>query len=600
MDYKYSKETSNKRRPKKRKFGGNQFTSKKSTASTSASAKKLSKNSDFEVNVDQTLSYCIVNFGLFLVLQDILICKMCKKDIKFSKRAEKGLGFSLSVQCKCDYEVSIPSSPKTNQAYEINRRIVFSMRLLGVGLHGINTFLRFMDIGKRFTEGTYYYLVNHIHTAVKGVTQIVLSTAVKEEQDENEKAGNVKNHLAVSGDGSWAKRGFSSLIGIASLIGKYSKKIIDISVKSSICKACEKWCGKENTIEYSTWYKDHKDNCNANHDGSAGAMEVESILEMFKRSKSLYNVWYEYYIGDGDTKTFKKLLDVSPYGDEVIVKKKECVLHVKKRMFKRAKDAKKELTQLKKLKSTLEQSGKNTTKTKGTNKRASAKTEKTAQLTNTVMQELSTFYGLAVLRNANSVDDMRTAIWATYYHKCSTDANPQHTFCPEGTSSWCKYRKAEADNTLHQFKHPPALHEEVQSVLKPIYDDLSSDDLLKRCVGANTQNSNESYNGCVWHFAPKHLFSGKKIVEIAAWCAACKFNEGLKPFLKIMEVMGITIGKQAAEFVQRSDEARVELANKRSSMTSKENRTTLRNIRLQENDAYECAEGIIYGPGIAD
>ncbi|EFN81483.1 hypothetical protein EAI_00036, partial [Harpegnathos saltator] len=61
-------------------------------------------------------------------------------------------------------------------------------------------------------------------------------------------------------------------------------------------------------------------------------------------------------------------------------------------------------------------------------------------LTNKVMQELSTYYGLAVLRNPDSVEEMTTAIWATYYHKRSTNANPQHMYCPPGTSSWCKYR----------------------------------------------------------------------------------------------------------------------------------------------------------------
>ncbi|EFN85242.1 hypothetical protein EAI_04679 [Harpegnathos saltator] len=67
-----------------------------------------------------------------------------------------------------------------------------------------------------------------------------------------------------------------------------------------------------------------------------------------------------------------------------------------------------------------------------------------------------------------------------------------------------------------------------------------------------------------------------------------------------MEVMGVTIGKGAAEFVQRCDQARIELANQRSSTQSKESRTVRRNVRLEENDAYEQAEGIMYGPGIAD
>ncbi|KYN50387.1 hypothetical protein ALC57_00024, partial [Trachymyrmex cornetzi] len=166
--------------------------------------------------------------------------------------------------------------------------------------------------------------------------------------------------------------------------------------------------------------------------------------------------------------------------------------------------------------------------------------------------------------------------------------------------SWCQYRKAEADNNLKDFQHPPALDDTVQALLKPIYENLTSNDLLERCVGANTQNNNESYNACVWHLAPKHIFSGKQIIEIAAYCAACKFNDGFKPLIKIMETMGVTIGKISTEFAEKCDEARIEKTNLCSTSDSKESRSALRNARFEENEAYEQAEGVMYGPGIAD
>ncbi|CAH2105037.1 unnamed protein product [Euphydryas editha] len=42
------------------------------------------------------------------------------------------------------------------------------------------------------------------------------------------------------------------------------------------------------------------------------------------------------------------LLNTQPYGEDFIVKKLECVLHVAKRVFKRASEAKKILTQARK------------------------------------------------------------------------------------------------------------------------------------------------------------------------------------------------------------------------------------------------------------
>lgn len=216
------------------------------------------------------------------------------------------------------------------------------------------------------------------------------------------------------------------------------------------------------------------------------------------------------------------------------------------------------------------------------------------------MRELSTYYELAVRRNRDSVEDMRKAIWATYYHKFSRDDSFQHSYCPEGADSWCTYQMAEAKNLLKDFKHPPALSEEIQPLLKSIYEDLTSDDLLERCLGANTQNNNESFNAIVWNFAPKSVFAGKQIVDIAVFCAACTFNEGFSPLLKIMEVMGVTIGTKAAEFTERQDRVRIETANRRSSEVSKERRTAIRNERLEEIGAYEESEGIMYGAGIAD
>lgn len=63
---------------------------------------------------------------------------------------------------------------------------------------------------------------------------------------------------------------------------------------------------------------------------------------MFQRSETEYGVKYGINdIGDCDTKTFKCLINSAPYGKDFIVKKKECILHVKKRMFRRAKEVKK-------------------------------------------------------------------------------------------------------------------------------------------------------------------------------------------------------------------------------------------------------------------
>ncbi|KYQ55491.1 hypothetical protein ALC60_05553, partial [Trachymyrmex zeteki] len=60
------------------------------------------------------------------------------------------------------------------------------------------------------------------------------------------------------------------------------------------------------------------------------------------------------------------------------------------------------------------------------------------------------------------------------------------------------------------------LHPDVQKHILPIYENLSKEDLLQRCLGGYTQNANESFNSTVWRLAPKHLHCGLKIIEIVS------------------------------------------------------------------------------------
>lgn len=51
-----------------------------------------------------------------------------------------------------------------------------------------------------------------------------------------------------------------------------------------------------------------------------------------------------------------------------------------------------------------------------------------------------------------------------------------------------------ATGTLDESDYPPPLHEDVQKHILPIYNDLSINDLLTKCLGGHTQNVNESFN----------------------------------------------------------------------------------------------------------
>ncbi|XP_018301454.1 autophagy-related protein 13 homolog [Mycetomoellerius zeteki] len=65
---------------------------------------------------------------------------------------------------------------------------------------------------------------------------------------------------------------------------------------------------------------------------------------------------------------------------------------------------------------------------------------------------------LAIRRHIDStIEEMRKAIWATFFHKISTDEKPQHHYCSPGEESGCSWQRACAINNLNEYRHKPAL-----------------------------------------------------------------------------------------------------------------------------------------------
>lgn len=236
-------ESSRADRTKKRRFKGNQYVtdSERDLHTTNTSAEKLKNKGDVhDVIITREFSYCILNFyTVFSAIAFYVICKTCKKEVKFYQMNNRALGFKISMQCECA-EHLINSFLLSNNAYEINRRIVLVMRLLGIGREGINLFCGLIDIAQGLTISGYYACIEHIHIAASTVYNALIKNAVEEGKEKNVEAGNIENNLIVSGDGTWKKRGFSSLFGVTTIIGKYSKKVLDtavnlIFIKRAIC-----------------------------------------------------------------------------------------------------------------------------------------------------------------------------------------------------------------------------------------------------------------------------------------------------------------------------------------------------------------------------
>jgi len=208
-------------RPRKRKFKHNPEKMEAETEFVSTSVKKVKNASYDDIEIDDGHSNVILNFlTVFNFLSMCLKCKECDGEVTFSRTCVRGLGFNLLLKCKCKNQRRISSSPMVNTAYEINRRLLFVMRILGLGLQSTNIFCSLMELSTGFSNTTYYAFLKNLLVAAKSTFNDIQRRAIDEEKQMNANEGNVETHLSVSGDGSWKKRGFSSLFGIATLIGK--------------------------------------------------------------------------------------------------------------------------------------------------------------------------------------------------------------------------------------------------------------------------------------------------------------------------------------------------------------------------------------------
>ena len=146
----------------------------------------------------------------------------------------------------------------------------------------------------------------------------------------------------------------------------------------------------------------------------------------------------------------------------------------------------------------------------------------------------------------------------------------------------------------------PPLHESLKKHLLPIYEDLSREDLLQRCLSGHTQNANENFNSTVWLRTPKNLHSGLKIVEIASSLVAGKFSGGYSPILWVMNELEIQIGIRWQIFVANLDRDCMVRQNRSSFLQRKEARLARKEELLQHNLIFDEAGELLYTLRLAD
>ena len=64
-------------------------------------------------------------------------------------------------------------------------------------------------------------------------------------------------------------------------------------------------------------------------------MEKEGVLEMYRRSVKLHNIFFDPFVGGGDSSAYQSVVKEAIYDPWKTVRKEECINHVAKRMSSR-------------------------------------------------------------------------------------------------------------------------------------------------------------------------------------------------------------------------------------------------------------------------
>ena len=108
-----------------------------------------------------------------------------------------------------------------------------------------------------------------------------------------------------------------------------------------------------------------------------------------------------------------------------------------------------------------------------------------------------------------------------------------------------------------------------------------------------------AWNGMLWGICPKTKFAGADVVKLCAALTCLRFNNGLVSYLSVLEAMGMERGVFATSILAEQDRRRISAADRKATDRSKKARKRRRVRKGLEDDIW-AAEGVIYGPGIAN
>jgi hypothetical protein len=274
-------------------------------------------------------------------------------------------------------------------------------------------------------------------------------------------------NIIVSYDIGWSKRGngrsYDSLNGYATIIGFFTKKILDYATRNRKCTMCDKGHSKE----------DH--DCRLNFQGSAKAMEADTGVQLIKKSNILKEAGLNVrvIIGDEDSSTIAAVRKESSETVHKLADKNHLVKHFTSKLYELAK------------------------KCKQLNKQG-------------VISHVKKCFTYAIAQNKGQTTQLADILRSIPDHLYG-----QHENCKE----WCSRQENSTKQTIK------LTDETLLNELKIIFDKYANN-AQKFSMVASSQ-SNESVNNIIAHKAPKNVCLSKSAAcDFRVASAVCTKNDG--------------------------------------------------------------------------
>ena len=327
-------------------YAQDQYTSNKSEAEIKFPETTSSKKIKLSEIVNENISAGRIMIDIDLLnnhLKDTACCRMCKSgqmQVQSDDLKQNGICSTLIWKCdnpNCSVQTDMQTSKTCSggKIYEINRALVLGMRTLGKGREGAAKLCAALDLPAPISPKHYGAHNKSIESLTTPVIDQELSLSaekirkIKIENGEADNEGIIECGVTI--DGSWLNRGVSSRHGFVSVISVDTGEVLDYHYMCSVCPDCETWDDKTSP-EYLQWFVNHEPQCSMNYEGSSQNMETEGASVLYGRSIAKYKLRYNPFIGDGDSKAYKRVLKDKPYGDDFHIEKEECIGHIQKRM----------------------------------------------------------------------------------------------------------------------------------------------------------------------------------------------------------------------------------------------------------------------------